>query len=100
MTKEQGYPEPTPISPEAERGHYVVFDQALWACKALWRHEEATHHDTSSSINGSPTVLHHYSQSLDDRHLQLFHIQPATEAYRILMRVLSLDIINEVFIRL
>ena len=34
MTKEQGF-EPTPISLEAERGHYIVFDQALWARKSV-----------------------------------------------------------------
>lgn len=38
MTKEQGYPEPTPISPEAERGHYVIFDQTQWARKSVRRH--------------------------------------------------------------
>ena len=34
MTKEQGF-EPTPISMEAERGHYIVFDQALWTRKTV-----------------------------------------------------------------
>lgn len=30
LTKDVSYPEPTPISPEAERGFYVFFDPTSW----------------------------------------------------------------------
>ncbi|MCJ1368098.1 hypothetical protein MMC16_007237 [Acarospora aff. strigata] len=48
LTKDVSYPEPTPISPEAERGFYVFFDPSLWQ---RTRREFILHYDSLDNRN-------------------------------------------------